>query len=91
MNEKGVRVTLGPGFSLIAHFEGRHISIPFSTDGLMVLQRMLLELRQREAQPKRSFGPTQALVEQWLRENKPKRTPSPNLDLDLDCLKELGL
>ena len=85
-----VRVTLGPGFSLIAHVEGRQISIPLSTDGLMVLQRLLVELERREAQPKPSLGPTQALVDQWLREHKPQRV-APALDLDLDCLKELGL
>src|SRR5690606_17585551 len=85
-----VRVTLGPGFSLIAHVEGRQISIPLSTDGLMVLQRLLVELERREAQPKRALGPTQALVDQWLRERKPQRA-QPALDLDLDCLKELGL
>lgn len=85
-----LELRLGPGFSLIAYVEGRQISIPLSTDGLMVLQRLLVELERREAQPKRALGPTQALVDQWLRERKPQRA-EPALDLDLDCLKELGL
>lgn len=84
-----VEVTLGPGFSLIAHAAGRRFTLPLSTDGLMVLQRLLVELERRPQRGAPSLGPTQALVEEWLKERKPTRPA--DLDLDLDCLKELGL
>lgn len=89
-----VEVTLGPGFSLIAHAAGRHFTIPLSTDGLMVLQRLLVELERRPQREAPSLGPTQAMVDAWLKERKPTRQApagASSLDLDLDCLKELGL